>query len=36
LKWLDDAWRTMVATLKRELPPAVAEQAVQVLRAGQG
>jgi hypothetical protein len=34
LKWLDDAWRIMADTLQRELPPEVAEQAVQVLRAG--
>jgi hypothetical protein len=33
-KWLDDAWRIMADALQRELPPAVAEQALQVLRAG--
>jgi len=35
-KWLDDAWRVMADTLQRELPPEVAEPAIQVLRAGQG
>lgn len=34
LKWLDDAWRIMADTLGRELPPAVAERALQVLRDG--
>lgn len=33
LKWLDDAWRIMAETLQRELPPEVAEEAIQVLRA---
>jgi hypothetical protein len=32
--WLTDAWRVMSETITHELPPAVAEQALRVLRAG--
>jgi hypothetical protein len=32
-KWLDDAWRILDAVLRDELPPAVHEPAVALLRA---
>jgi hypothetical protein len=34
--WLTDAWRVMADTVQRELPPAVADQAIQVIRTGSG
>ena len=33
LRWLDDAWRTMATVLTDELPAAVADPAVELLRA---
>ncbi|HSO93068.1 MAG TPA: hypothetical protein VLS53_01180 [Candidatus Dormibacteraeota bacterium] len=32
--WLTDAWRVMADTVQRELPPTVADQAIQIIRAG--
>jgi len=34
LRWLTDAWRIMQQVLERELPPALAQEAIETVRAG--